>query len=190
MDLLEHFHAQDPDDERKLSQEKELVLRMQKGDDSAFEILYEKYFDRIYAYVIRFVRHREIAEDIVSNTFLKAFSGRTAFVWKNISFGAWLYKIASNAVIDHFREKKSVSLADEMQNFAREPKTHEELDMEFLGKKLKSALTKLPEKYRTVLMLKYFNEMPHQEIASILGTSANNVGVLVHRALNKCKKYV
>ncbi len=177
-------------EEKELSEE-ELCKRMKNGDDHSFEILYERYFEKIYAFIVRRVGAREIAEDLVSNIFMKAFASRARFIWKT-SFKSWLYQIASNTLIDHYRSHKStVSFNPEVHTEPSEqPSTNQEIDTASLRQMLNSVLLKLDSRTQTVIQLKFFGEYDHQEIANMMNISANHVGVLLFRGLKKCQKLI
>ena len=177
--------------EEKEFSEEELCKRMKNGDDHAFEILYERYFEKIYAFIFRRVGAREIAEDIVSNIFLKAFASKTRFVWRT-SFKSWLYQIASNTLIDHYRSHKStVSFDPEIHTEpSAQPSINQEIDIASLREVLNSVLSKLDSRTQTVIQLKFFGEYDHQEIANMMNISANHVGVLLYRGMKKCHKLI
>jgi len=95
-----------------LEHEAELVERA-KTDDRAFTILYDYYFPKIYGYIYKRVGNFDLAEDLVSSIFLKVFTNIGAYKEQGYSFSAWVYRIATNKLIDHYRkagQKKVVSL--------------------------------------------------------------------------------
>ena len=179
-----------------LNNENMLVERA-RTDDNAFAVLYDFYFPKIYGFVLKRVGGKEVAEDIVSVIFMKAFTGLNSFnPQREGSFSAWLYRIASHKLIDHYRynsRRPTVALenisepGDESQNQQVDFLRHEEREL------VERALAGLSDKDREVLTLKFYGELDHSEIADILKTNANNVGVMVHRALQKfkaiCQKY-
>lgn len=176
--------------EKELSEE-ELCNKMKNGDDHAFEILYERYFEKIYAFIVRRVGAREIAEDLVSNIFLKAFASRTRFVWR-ASFKSWLYQIASNTLIDHYRSHKPIVSFDPEIHTEQsiQPSINQEIDNARLRDVLNAVLSKLDSRTQTVIQLKFFGEFDHQEIANMMNLSANHVGVLLYRGLKKCHELI
>lgn len=170
--------------------EQELVKKA-KTDDASFTILYNHYFPKIYGFVVKRTSHRETAEDIVSMVFTNAFTHLDTYEGKNCTFGAWLYKIATNKLIDHYRkEGKSFSIsidetfemADESINLAGG------VDGTISRGNIDKVLNVLPEKYQRIIYLKFFSELQNIEIAQALNISPNNVGVLLFRALKKFKK--
>lgn len=168
--------------------DEELVRAMQGGDDRAFDALYERYFQKIYTFVVRRVGHHQTAEDLVSDVFMKAFTHRQSFVWKT-SFSAWIYRIATNRVTDHHRTRKPSEEFDETQHDqpSTVPHAPDEVDRDILRKKLETILEKLPERERIAVTMKFYGECDNGEIAKALKVTVNNVGVIVHRALKKCQ---
>jgi len=168
-----------------------LAELMSQGDDEAFSQLYDRYFSKIYAFTIRRVGNQHIAEDLVADIFLKAFAKRNTFVLRP-SFSAWLYRIATNTITDHYRTSHShTSLDDEEKPF--DPADHREnvvegTDRIMLGEEIEKVLEKLPERERIAVTMKFYVEASYEEIAETLKCTPNNAGVILHRALNKCEK--
>ena len=170
--------------------EEQLIKQMSEGDDHAFEILYERYFDQIFGFTIKRVGTHSIAEDLVSTIFLKAFTSRRRF--SKGSFKAWLYCIANNTIIDHYRTHKPTVTFDAETHDVSDPSqsTPDALDGRLLRNTMEHVLTKLDSRSQSVLHLKFFAELSNEEIALSLKISTNNVGVLIHRALQKCAKFM
>lgn len=166
-----------------------LAKRMAGGDDNAFAELYERYFQKIYAFVVRRVTDQRTAEDLVSDIFMKAFAKKDSFVPRP-SFSAWIYRIATNRITDYYRTaKKNFSLDDEESNF--QPADHhenlvEKTDRNLLGEELEKILEKLSERDRLAVTMKYYAEASYEEIAQVIKCTPNNAGVIIHRALKKC----
>jgi len=169
-----------------LENEAELVERA-KTDDQAFTILYDFYFPKIYGYIYKRVGNFDLAEDLVSATFLKVFTNLGGYNQRGYSFGAWVYRIATNNLIDHYRKagrKKIVPLdevEDKHDDVSDSPDTlvQRSQDRELVQR----AMENIPEKYQQVLHLKFFADQSNQEIAEALETSENNVRVMTFRAL-------
>ncbi len=155
-----------------------------------FDKLYEHFFSPIYAFVFRRIRPVETVEDIVSETFLKAYRHLDTFEYKHEgSLSAWLYTIARNEIFQHLRktkDKETVALDD-----IAEPSVGADFVKEFDDRKLhdtvKALLEELPEEERELIRYKYFDELSNIEIAQILGISDNNATVRLHRAMKKFK---
>jgi RNA polymerase sigma-70 factor (ECF subfamily) len=169
--------------------DEELARRMNTGDGRAFEVLYERYFKKIYAFVVRRVGHAQIAEDLVSDVFLKAFAHRFSFTWRT-SFSAWIYRIATNRVTDHYRTKRPTDELDEQHQEAPGPLSlPHDADLSILGRELENVVEKLNERERLAVTMKFYAECTNEEIAKALKITANHAGVILHRALKKCEQF-
>jgi len=174
--------------ENFLENEKELV-NLARDDDQAFEQLYNHYFPKIYGYVFKRVGHHETAEDIVSKTFTKVFLNLKDYEHKGFTFGAWVYKIATNNLIDHYRSSSKKKDVVDIENIA-EPEApgmgiDEQVDQHQKSDHVRQLLKELPEKDQQIVSLKYFAEMSGVEIAGVLEITENNARVKLSRALNK-----
>lgn len=164
------------------------LVREAATEEAAFEALYNHYFPQIYGYILKRIGRVEVAEDIVSEVFLKVFTKLQAYRETEGTFRSWLYTVATNTLIDYCR-KSSVKLEltveempetiDDDQDQVRYMRKLEDQVM------IRTVLDQLPEKYQKVLHLKFFGELSNIEIAESLSISANHVGVLLYRALEK-----
>lgn len=159
-----------------------------------FEKAYEEYARGILRHAYFKVKDKETAEDMVQETFFKA--------WRNIvdeegedikNTKAFLYKILNNTIIDYYRTKKEVySLEqsfEENENLAIEENTDEKrLDDEIDNLKLKKYLSEIKEEYREILIMKYMDDLNINEMSKITNRSPVNVRVTIHRALLSLKK--
>ncbi len=173
-----------------LENEAEIVKRAQ-DDDQAFTILYNHYFPKIYGYLYKRTSKRESAEDLSSEVFMKVFSNLGKYKNQGYTFGAWVYRIATNALIDYYRKQGKVTEVDINEFFDLE--SDEEAPDYMVSKmqdreQIEKVLEHLPPRYREIINLKYFAELDITEIAVILKLSNNNVAVLTHRALRLFKK--
>jgi len=167
----------------------ELIQRA-KVDQRAFEELYNKYFSELYRYVFRRVGHRETAEDILSIAFTKVFTSLDSYTGDERGFKAWLYKITTNCLIDHYRKQggrketqiETVEHLLESQNTA-----DQETKRQFTREGIDRALQRLSKGDQEIIHLKYFAEYSNQEIAEHLCISANSCGVKIYRALARFK---
>ena len=189
-----------PLNDMDLREEKELVRQAQESPD-AFAQLYDQYYPRIFGYVLRRSANLDAAQDITSETFLKALGKLWQFQWRNISFSSWLYRIATNEVNQYFRRaeyRKSVSL-EELQEQGFEPlsphdpereliEAQEELKQhqEFL--EIQQKIVRLPGKYQEVITLRFFERKQVKEIAEILGKREGTIKSLLHRAVEKLRE--
>lgn len=165
-----------------------LVRKASAGDEQAFSELYDLYFEKIYRFVYFRVNHREVAEDLVSETFIRAWD-RLIEIEAISAFNSWLYQIARNLVIDYYRAKKPSIDIDNLENLLEyEDQVIEQTDFTFKQKKFLEAVKKLSSDQQLVIKLKFLDELDNQEIAIILNKSEGAVRVIQHRAINELKK--
>jgi len=181
--------------------EKELVKKAQK-DPEIFGKLYDKYYSQIFGYILKRVADLEIAQDITSETFFKALKNLWKFRWKNISFSAWLYRIANNEIANYFRKNKKYSISlDKLEENGFEPISLHNPEAEFLKAqeelkkhqdflKIQEKISQLPIKYQEVITLRFFEKKKIKEIAEILGKKEGTIKSLLHRGLEKLKDLI
>jgi len=172
---------------------RDLVARGQQGDRVALEELYLIHFDRIYGYLHVSVGNRHDAEDLTTQTFLKMLEKIGSFRWQSAPFSAWLFRIAHNLAMDHFRTRRRWQPEAEVP----EPPAHEaEPSAEFeamrtIGREsMLKLIDKLSPEQQQVLTLKFVFNLPNAEVAAILDKTEGAVKSLQHRALVSLQKQV
>lgn len=177
----------------KKFQDQQQYNRLKKRESQAFSDLYDKYSSDLFRFISYKVAREEEAQDLTSLVFLKA--------WQHIdkhSLGetktlrALIYKIARNAIIDHYREGR-----DKIESLDNEDKpiqiVNEDLDLEkevdeqISLDKIHKHLHNLKEEYREVIVLRYINELEIEEISVVTGKSKGSIRVTLHRALQALK---
>jgi RNA polymerase sigma-70 factor (ECF subfamily) len=173
-----------------LEGEKNLVRSAQRGDSEAFGLLYEYYLPKIYRFILIKVSHKEQAEDITHLTFLKAWEGIRSYRHRGYPFGSWLYRIARNAVIDHYRrEVIQVSLEDvSAETLGISESLSEGVDAKLRLDDLLKAMRVLKEIEQDILIMRFVEDLPHQDIAEAVNKTEGAVKVIQHRALKKLKE--
>ena len=173
-----------------LTNERQLVLQAQAGNSEAFGQLYDAYMERIYRFVYFRVEDQQTAEDITSQVFLKAWSNLDRFQFSRTPYLAWLYTIAHNAVIDHYRTRKVTTALDDVQ--LSQPDHSElvenEIDLTVEMKSVKTALQSLTDDQQKVLTLKFIEGMSNNEIARHLGKREGAIRALQMRGLQALAK--
>lgn len=174
-------------------EEQELVERA-RTDPAAFAVLYERYFERIYAFARRRTLTRDLAEDITSATFERAYRQLPSFEWRGGGFRAWLYRIASNEMADHYR-RQGRSQSDRGQAALGQlysASSEDDLDrIESGGQDVRlmlRALDRLHERYAEAIRLRYLDGLSHEEAAAVMGMSKPVMAVTLSRALKALKK--
>lgn len=169
--------------------EKFLLFRIRaKKDPDAFGDIYDAYVTPIYRFIYFKVSSAEQAEDLTSETFLKAWRYLTEK--RDVqSLQAMLYNIARSVVIDYYRasaqERGNASLDDVPESFLDDKKSArllKEIDTNFETTRVLETLRGLKDEYREIVVLKYFDELSTGEIAKILDKTASNVRTTLHRA--------
>jgi RNA polymerase sigma-70 factor (ECF subfamily) len=170
--------------------ELELISLSQQGDSEAFARLYACYVERITRYVYFRVTDHELAEDITSRIFLKMLEKLDTYQVGQSPVIAWLYRMAHNAIIDHYRTKRIfISLEDVRQAEVRqEDGIEEKLELQIKSQQLRAALQLLTKEQQRVLVLKFIDGLSTREIARQLGKRPGSVRSLQMRALQRLAK--
>ncbi|MBO8130215.1 MAG: sigma-70 family RNA polymerase sigma factor [Candidatus Marinimicrobia bacterium] len=179
--------------------DEELIAKFQNGDEGAFEELVHRYAGRLLNFVYRFVYDKKEAEDIVQDTFLRVYMNRHAY--REIAkFSTWIYTIAANLAKTFLRKKKyrkvmflSQMGPDENKDF--EIKDEEEIriiekDMRVDEETIQRALLKLPEHFKTILILRDIQELSYEEISNILEIPIGTVKSRINRARLRLQKEI
>jgi RNA polymerase sigma-70 factor (ECF subfamily) len=176
----------------KLS-DNELAL-MARSDIRYFTPLFDRFFKPVYRYFYARIRLAEDAEDLTSETFMKIAQGLNSFTERGIPFSVWVFRIAHNILIDHYRRSKDRT-TDSLEDLdpSREPSSDFDLasiDRNLASEKLWAALRVLPQRQQEIWTLKLSKGMLHKDIAQVLGLSENQVNVDICRSLKTLKKYL
>ena len=169
-----------------------LVERAQQGDRDALEELYLLHFDRIYSYLHMSVGNRHDAEDLTTQTFLKMLEAIGKFRFQAAPFSAWLFRIAHNLAMDHFRASRRWQPEEEVP----EPRGSEQLSAEeealhSIGRKsMLELIDGLSHEQQQVLTLKFVFNFGNGEVATILDKTEGAIKSLQHRALVSLQKQI
>ncbi|MBA3844224.1 MAG: sigma-70 family RNA polymerase sigma factor [Actinobacteria bacterium] len=167
-----------------------LVERAQKGERAALEELYLIHFDRIYSYLHVSVGNRHDAEDLTTQTFLKMLEAIGKFKWQAAPFSAWLFRIAHNLAMDHFRANKRWQPEEDVPEPEPDEDTSAEAGaLESIGRKsMLELIEDLSPEQQQVLTLKFVFNFANGEAATILGKTEGAIKSLQHRALASLQK--
>jgi RNA polymerase sigma-70 factor (ECF subfamily) len=174
--------------------DKELLFQFKNEAtrEPAFTRIIKKYQEKLYWHIRRMVVEHEDANDVLQNMFIK--------VWKNLDnfredsqLYTWLYRIATNESLSFLEQQKkrsSVSLSDEESHLTNKLQADKHFDGNKLEWKLQLAIQQLPEKQRAVFNLRYFDEMPYEEMSRVLETSEGALKASYHHAVKKIEDYI
>jgi RNA polymerase sigma-70 factor (ECF subfamily) len=167
-----------------------LVDRAQAGDREALEELYLIHFDRIYSYLHVSVGNRHDAEDLTTQTFLKMLESIGKFRWQSAPFSAWLFRIAHNLAMDHFRANRRWQPEEEVPEPEPDESTSAETGaLESIGRKsMLELIEELSPEQQQVLTLKFVFNFANADAATILGKTEGAIKSLQHRALVSLQK--
>jgi len=167
-----------------------LVERAQQGDRRALEELYLLHFDRIYSYLHMSVGNRHDAEDLTTQTFLKMLESIGRFRWQSAPFSAWLFRIAHNLAMDHFRARRRWQPEEEVPEPPGDEEQSAELAaMQSLGRQsMLELIENLSHEQQQVLTLKFVFNFPNADVATILNKTEGAIKSLQHRALVSLQK--
>src|SRR6185295_14138396 len=142
-----------------------LLAKAKAGEEAAFGEIYNLFFKKIYQFIYYRVGHKEVAEDLAEEVFLKAFAKINSVLDGN-SFVGWLYQIARNIVIDYYRQKKNVVALEDVENTLEyETNVVDIVNLESQQKILLKLLKELGAEQQIVLKLKFFEDLTNTEIA-------------------------
>jgi RNA polymerase sigma-70 factor, ECF subfamily len=176
--------------ERDPAQDAELFRRL-KQDPSVVSEVYDLYADKLYGFLLKRSGHKETAEDLVSHTFIKLLESLPKLEYKNVSLGAWLYQVASNALIDHYRKastKRDTQLDTDEWDPPSEDNPAWTAEIKFDSEKIREVMLELSERDQKVLDLKFFGGYEIVEIAELLQVSPNHASVLLYRAVGRLRQ--
>jgi RNA polymerase sigma-70 factor (ECF subfamily) len=177
----------------RLESEKEYVALAKTGDNAAFGRLYDQYSQPIYRFIAVKVGTKQEAEDLLHEVFLSAWQKLPGFTEQGFPFSSWLYRIARNRVIDHYRTKKtSVSIDDEDSGVEELPgldsSLNDQVDTQLDIEAVRGAINQLDGEQKEVIEMRFLSDLSPAEIAKIMDKREGTVRIIQFRALKKLKE--
>lgn len=170
-----------------VERDKQVVLKVQSGQTENFVVLYDNYLDKIYRFLFFRTNHQETAEDLTSQTFLKALDKIQSFDANKGTFQAWLFRIAHNLLIDHYRSPRKEVDLDHAVNVSSESSPEKDVDQLFTSLKARQLLSTLPEQTQTLIILRVWDELSYTEIANIMDKSEASLKMQFSRAISSLR---
>lgn len=154
-----------------------------------WDSVFREQLPRIYNYFLYRVNNRQIAEDLTSKTFERAWSSRDNYREDIAGFATWLFTIAHRVGVDYYRERepKTVSI-DTVYNLSINETPERIIQSKFEKEQLAGIIANLPEREKEIISLKYGAELSNQAIADLLNLSASNVGTIIHRTIKQIRR--
>jgi len=172
----------------------ELLMRFRNPEtrEAAYTAIIKKYQERLYWHIRRMVVDHEDTNDVLQNVFIRVWRGLENFKEESQLY-TWLYRIATNEAltfIENAKKRSAVSLSDVESGLENKVKASQHFDANKLEWKLQLAIQQLPEKQRVVFSLRYYDEMPYEEMSRILETSEGALKASYHHAVKKIEDYI
>jgi RNA polymerase sigma factor (sigma-70 family) len=178
----------------KFLDDKELLLLFKDTvtKEKAFTQIIKKYQEKLYWHIRRMVVEHEDANDVLQNMFIKVWKGLDNFREDSQLF-TWLYRIATNECLTFIEQQKrrsSISISNEESGLSNRLKADKDFDSNKIEWKLQLAMQQLPDKQRAVFNLRYYDEMPYEEMSRVLETSEGALKASYHHAVKKIEDFI
>jgi RNA polymerase sigma factor (sigma-70 family) len=167
-------------------------FRIPESKEKAFTSIIKKYQEKLYWHIRRMVLDHEDANDVLQNVFIKVWNGLENFR-EDAQLYTWLYRIATNeclTFLDQQKKKSAISFDDVEGTLSNKLHADKHFDASKLEWKLQLAIQKLPEKQRLVFNLRYYDEMPYEEMSKVLETSEGALKASYHHAVKKIEEFI
>ncbi len=176
--------------DKSSNDDSDMIKRAQEEPD-AFEAIINRYQQRLFLYILKYIHDEAIAEDIVQEAFIKMYINLKSYD-PTRPFTAWAYRITHNEMVNHLRKhKQSTELNEEAQYndmFDERPDLLEEIDKNMRAEHIHHLIKQLPMKYREVLVLHYFQNCDYETIGSVISRPTATVGTRLRRAKDQLKQ--
>jgi RNA polymerase sigma-70 factor (ECF subfamily) len=169
-----------------------LISRAKKGERDAFASLYHEYFKPVYRYIYMRVGQVEQAEDLAQEVFLKALNDIDSFRYQEVPFGSWIFRIAHNLLVDHYRrfKKESARINVPIAITGANDDHAGAVEQEMEAQAIKKAIEMLPPRQREIISMRFGAEMSIEETAKAIGATKGTVEKLQYEALAEVKRLV
>ena len=179
-------------DPEALDSDAQLMLRFRNGEAEAFDRLFSRHTRAIVNFAYRFVRDRQLAEELAQEIFLRVYESASRYRVE-ARFTTWLYRIATNVCLNEVRKSHFRAGRRPLEAIARDPELLADaegggssperlLQQEAISRAIREALDRIPEKQRIAFILNKYQELSYAEVAGVMGTSEKAVKSLIHRA--------
>jgi len=178
--------------EQEIDQKILTLVQNKTSIDKGFRLLMDTYQEKLYRHVRRMLKGHEDTNDVLQNVMIKVYKSIQRFKGKS-SLYTWLYRIATNETLTFIKSKKrkeTSSIDNEDLGLDKRLKAENSVDSEEVNYYLNKALALLPEKQKLVFNMRYFDQMPYDEISKILDTSVGALKASYHHAVKKIEAYI
>lgn len=169
------------------AEEEKIIIACQNGNAEKFGELYDAYIRKIYDFIYYKTHHKETAEDIASIVFIKVFEKIKSFDCAKGTFSSWIYRIARNSVVDHYRTKKPTINIDDVWDLSGREDIVRDFDTAQKIEKVEKYIQALNSEQRDIVMLRVWQEMSYKEIAEIMEKSEAACKMTFSRAMGELR---
>lgn len=169
-----------------------LMFRESASREKAYTAIIRKYQERLYWHVRRMLVDHDDSNDVLQNVFIRVWNGLDNFR-EDARLYTWLYRIATNeclSFIDQKKKRSAVPFSDVEEGLSNQIRADKDFDANKIEWKLQLAIQKLPEKQRVVFNLRYYDEMPYEEMSRVLETSEGALKASYHHAVKKVEDFL
>lgn len=168
--------------------EPQIIARVKSGELDQFGRLYDLYIKKIYNFIYYKTMHKETAEDLTSQTFFKAMERINQFDGNKGTFSSWIYKIARNTVIDHYRTKKPQTNIEDFWGISDDSDTEKDIDISQKLEQVKKYLENFKPDQREIVIMRLWDQLSYQEIAEITGKTVASCKMTFSRVVTKLRE--
>jgi RNA polymerase sigma factor (sigma-70 family) len=168
------------------------LFQSEETKEKAFTVLVKQYQERLYWHIRRLLVHHEDTNDVMQNVFVKVWRHLGNFRQESSLF-TWLYRIGTNESLTYLeqqKKKRSLSLSDHETSLSNRVRAEKNFDGTKVEWKLQLAIQTLPEKQRAVFTLRYYDEMPYEQMSEVLDTSVGSLKASYHHAAKKVEAFI
>lgn len=167
--------------------EHSIIKSCKKGELEEFAKLYDAYVEKIYRFIFYKTSHKETAEDLTSDTFVKALENISSFEAKKGTFQAWLFTIARNTVIDYYRSKSNLVNVEDVWGLGQSDNLLRGLAAKEDLRRVREYLSKLSARQREIVFLRVWEDMPYKQIAEIMQETEVNCKMIFSRTIKRMR---
>ncbi|TSE08015.1 MULTISPECIES: RNA polymerase sigma factor [Aquimarina] len=167
--------------------DEELMILVSNGNLDMMSVLFDRYHIKIFNFLFKMTRDKEVSQDITQEVFYKAIKYRASY--KKGKFSSWIYTIARNIFTDYYQRQKNKDERFDTIEYKIEQKEPDQMDIKETNEELKRALNQLSNVDRELVIMNRYQGIKYQEIAEITGSTAGAVKTKVHRAIHKLKDH-
>lgn len=164
-----------------------VIQACQRGECDQFALIYDAYIKKIYDFIYYKTLHKETAEDLTSITFMKVLDRIQSFDASRGTFNAWIYRIARNTVIDHYRTTKDVTDTDDVWGLSSRDDIERDAELRESLESVERYLAELKPQHREIIIMRVWDQLTYEEIAEITGLTEANCKMTFSRAIRRLR---